>query len=70
MIKVNKGKVQVRTGDAGQIVAELFCAIVAVFETMYVNGDEDIIEEVIKPELEEIMKCKTLEEFIEYQEKE
>ena len=70
MIKVNKHKVKITTNETRELVAELFCAIVSVLEVLYVNREEDALETVIKPELKEIIDCKTLEDFIKYQEKE
>jgi hypothetical protein len=70
MIKVNKYNVKIRTNETGKLVAELFCAIVSVLEVLYVNGEEEVLETVIKPELKEIIDCKTLEDFIKYQGKE
>lgn len=70
MIKVNKYNVKIRTNETGELVAELFCAIVSVLEVLYVNSEEEMLETVVKPELKEIIDCKTLEDFIKYQEKE
>ena len=70
MIKVNKYNVKIRTNETKELVAELFCAIVSVLEVLYVNREEEVLETVVKPELKEIIDCKTLEDFIKYQEKE
>ena len=69
MIKVKKYEVKIKSND-DEIAPELLCAIMAVLETLYINGEKEIIDELIKPEVRKMLDCNSLEDLRKYRDEE